>query len=224
MRYTRYIRLALVVGMVGLVLMMGSGLYYIYSLEEQIDERDRLIEELAFSDSLVKEYFDIERDSLNNVTYYTLKQSKQKERIVYANDEKKFYAGNDVLTSSEIIERYNSLIEEEAYLVGDYNELVKKYNSLIEEKSYLRDDYNELAKKYNKTYSYSKALEAALNLINRAYEIGYDIKMDSMEYKITLLPSPKIDSALILLPYFRDHLEHDRDAGVWLITRKIPKK
>lgn len=204
MKYTKYISVVIyIVLLVGLIIVMVKGWNYVDNLERQVAERDMLIEELAFSESLIAEYFDIEQDSVKNVKTYTLKQSKRQQNVQVINRKsQEFVKEVEDILSSQLIE-YNSLRSEYTRLVTAYNDLIGKYNE---------------------NYSYSEALKAALSLIYGAYEIGYDIKMDSIKYKISLLPSPKIDSALILLPYFRENLEYDKEAGVWLITTKTPKR
>ena len=101
-----------------------------------------------------------------------------------------------------------------------YNETVVKYNSLIKEHNDLVKRYNELVVIYNNwsgDISYSKALKAALDQINKLYDINYEIIKDSTAYKIVIPPSPKIDSALVLLPYFRGNLKRDDESNEWII-------
>ena len=204
MKNTKYIRVIIaIVLLVGWIIIAVKGRDYIDNLEKQVGERDRLIEKLAFSESLIAEYFDIEQDSVNNVKTYTLKQSKRQQNVQVITRE-----------SQEIVKEVEDILSSQRI---EYNSLRSEYTRLV-------TAYNELVDKYNKIYSYSEALKAALSLIYGAYEIGYEIKMDSINYKISLLPSPKIDSALILLPYSRENIEYDKEAGVWLITTKTPKR
>ena len=105
MKFEKYIwTIILVIIIVGLTSVLNSGLSYIDKLESQITERDSLISRLTISEALVKEYFDIEQDSLTNELIYTLKSSKQEPvQIVYKNMSETFQAGNDILTSEEIV-------------------------------------------------------------------------------------------------------------------------
>ena len=68
------IDIAIVVGVVAMFYIGGN---YITTLENQVYERDRLIDRLVFRDSLVKEYFNIEEDTINHITTYSLKDEKQ---------------------------------------------------------------------------------------------------------------------------------------------------
>lgn len=49
----------------------------ISTLESQIEQRDSLIQRLSHSNNLIKEYFDVKYDSLNNEETYVLKDSKK---------------------------------------------------------------------------------------------------------------------------------------------------
>lgn len=229
MKYKKYIwTIILVVIIIGLTTIINSGINYIDRLENQIIERDSLISRLTISEALVKEYFDIEQDSLTNEITYTLKPSKQDPvQIVYRNMSETFQAGNDILTSEEVVKRYNSLIGEFSQYADENEKLVDKYNQLVRDHNKLVKDYNELVNLYNKKSgdkAYSDALKAALDLINKNYGINYEIKRDSTAYKIVLPPSPKVDSALMLLPYFRENLHRDEQSGNWVITRTIIEK
>ena len=57
---------------------------YIEEMEKQIEERDSIIQKLTFSNELVKEYFDVITDSLDNEKRYVLKEEKR-TRIVQKN-------------------------------------------------------------------------------------------------------------------------------------------
>lgn len=49
----------------------------ISTLESQIEQRDSLIQRLSHSNNLIKEYFNVKYDSLNNEETYVLKDSKK---------------------------------------------------------------------------------------------------------------------------------------------------
>lgn len=229
MKYKKYIwTIILVVIIIGLTTIINSGINYIDRLENQIIERDSLISRLTISEALVKEYFDIEQDSLTNEITYTLKPSKQDPvQIVYRNMSETFQAGNDILTSEEVVKRYNSLIGEFSQYAVENEKLVDKYNQLVRDHNKLVKDYNELVNLYNKKSgdkAYSDALKAALDLINKNYGINYEITNDSTSYKVVVPSSQKIDSALMLLPYFRENLHYDEKSGKWVITRRVVEK
>lgn len=229
MKYKKYIwTIILVVIIIGLTTIINSGINYIDRLENQIIERDSLISRLTISEALVKEYFDIEQDSLTNEITYTLKPSKQDPvQIVYRNMSETFQAGNDILTSEEVIKRYNSLIGEFSQYADENEKLVDKYNQLVRNHNKLIKDYNELVTLYNNksdNKAYSEALKSALDLINKNYGINYEITNDSTSYKVVVPSSQKIDSALMLLPYFRENLHYDEKSRKWVITRRVVEK
>ena len=71
----------LVIAFIMLVSFFAVDIRYISKLEHQIAQRDSLIRELSFSDELVKEYFNIEKDSIGHKTSFSLKDEK-KTRII----------------------------------------------------------------------------------------------------------------------------------------------
>lgn len=198
-----------------------KGIQYVERLEKQLYERDSLINKLTISDELVREYFDIKQDSLTNELIYTLKPSKQEPvQIVYRNQLDTFKAGDEILNSTDVVNRYN-------YLLNDHIEITDRYNNLIKDYKELVKQYNELVVTYNnrsEDIAYGKALKVALERIKKEYDINYEIKKDSTHYDILIHPSPKIDSALVLLPYFRDNLKRDDKTKNWIITRTIVEK
>ncbi len=158
MKLKKYIWTILLMAIIaGLSAMMFSGIQYIGRLEEQIYERDSLISRLTISEELVHEYFDVKQDSLTNELIYTLKQSKQEPvQIVYRNQVETFKAGNEILNSTDVVNRYNSLIEDFNNLASDYDKLINEHKDLVKR-------YNELAVIYNNwsgDRSYSNALKA----------------------------------------------------------------
>ncbi len=222
MRLKRNIKATLIiVGVLGLLSLLYTDYKYITKLEQQITERDQLIDKLAISDALVKEYFDIKKDTLTNELIYTLKASKQEPvEIIYRNQAETFMSGEQVITSSELVEKYNSLIDDLRRYDEEHTKLIDAYNNLAKDYSKLVRDYNKLVKAYNNE-SESKALKAALDMIKKEYDISYEIQKDSAKYIVTLIPSHKIDSALILLPHFRDNLRFDEESNAWIITQKV---
>ena len=205
----------------GIMTMIISGLGYINKLESQIEERDSLINRLAISDNLVKEYFDIRKDSLTNEMIYRLKPSKRElVHITQDGYDKIFRVGDKVLSIDEIVSRHNSTIKDYVSIVDKYNQLIKDHNELIK-------DYNELVTLYrskiNRNGDY-ETLKTVLDLINKNYGITYKIIQDSTSCKVVIPPSPKIDSALMLLPHFRENLKYDKKTERWMITKQVVEK
>lgn len=219
MKFEKYIIYILLVVITGLFFVVSSGYSYINELEQQVSERDSLIDKMAFSDALVKEYFDVRYDTITNHIVYTLKTFDQKPiEIAYKNGIEEFQVDNGILLSKEIVERYNILVGKYSRLVDDYNNLAKNYNKLIK-------DYNQLVDVANRQTDvkwYNEALKSALELIYQQYDIVCDIKKneDSNAYVVSLPSFGKVDSALILFPYFKDNLIFNEDSGNWMIVKQ----
>lgn len=207
MNLKKYISKILFVAIVvGLATIISSGLNYINELEEQIIERDKLISRLAVSDALVREYFDIKQDSLTNETVYTLKPSKKEQVQIVERIIDRYGMGETIITPEEMRIKYNSMAKDYTKLVSKYNQLVGEYNEVVEH------------------MAYNDALKAALDLMYKNYGLKCNIKKDSSMYIISLPEFSKVDSALILLPYFRENLHFDDKSGRWIITRSIVEK
>lgn len=207
MNLKKYISKILFVAIVvGLATIISSGLNYINELEEQIIERDKLISRLAVSDALVREYFDIKQDSLTNETVYTLKPSKKEQVQIVERIIDGYGMGETIITPEEMRIKYNSIAKDYTKLVSKYNQLVGEYNEVVEH------------------MAYNDALKAALDLMYKNYGLKCNIKKDSSMYIISLPEFSKVDSALILLPYFRENLHFDDKSGKWIITRSIVEK
>ena len=207
MNLKKYISTILFVAiLVGLATIISSGFNYINELEEQIIERDKLISRLAVSDALVREYFDIKQDSLTNETVYTLKPSKKEQVQIVERIIDGYGMGETIITPEEMRIKYNSMAKDYTKLVSKYNQLVGEYNEVVEH------------------MAYNDALKAALDLMYKNYGLKCNIKKDSSMYIISLPEFSKVDSALILLPYFRENLHFDDKSGKWIITRSIVEK
>lgn len=190
-------------------------LKYIEKLENQVYKRDSIISELAFSNSLVKEYFDMIDDSVNNRKMYVLKDNKKTKVEVTKYLKPTFFYDAESLTPDEFVKEVNKKD-------SMYQQLL---TSLYTQNQTLYTKYNSLAEKYNRTILEMKELNdtiisqrTALNLIKRNYDIGYswNIRENSIEVK---LESSKADSAYILLSNCRDKLNYDEKKGVWTIKR-----
>lgn len=182
-------------------------IYYIGKLEDQIWERDKTIQDLSFRSDLVEEYFDIKHDSVEHTTSYSLKSSKANYTILqHDSTELLFHQGDKVLSAQDFVTEYNVLAKDYNKLVRDYNKLAKQYN----------DDFND--------YNYRiRELESALRMIEKRYNIQYSVKRDSTFSVIELSNTEKIDSALLLLPYYKDKLKKVSDS-VWTIEHYERKK
>lgn len=136
-------KIALLV-IIAITVLLGILFWYIVKLEKQVAERDALIDELTFSENLVKEYFDIHYDSITNNTSYVLKESKR-EIVQYVSDNTIFIYGKDTISGNELVRLFNQGSKKYGELISEYNELIIKYNNL--------------AAKDDSINSYNKALQ-----------------------------------------------------------------
>jgi len=192
---------------IGLSVALVYCVFYIEKLEEQIWERDKTIQELSFRSDLVEEYFDIKHDSVEHTTSYSLKSSKANYTILQQDStELVFHQGDKVLSAQDLVKEYNMLSKDYNKLVRDYNKLAKQYD----------DDFNDNSFRI-------RELESALRMIEKRYNIQYNVKRDSTFSVIELSNTGKIDSALMLLPYYKDKLKKVSDS-VWTIELYERKK
>lgn len=208
------------------ILLLGGMLYVISlasELQEQISQRDKTIQDLAFSDSLVREYFFITRDSIKDkdstitTTTYRLKekyQTKETKEITKYVDIHHYHP--------ELIEKHEYILRGKDTLslntiIQENNELVKKYNALVKEYNTLGNKYNTLTKNNNKLFESHKICNMALDLIKKHYDIGYTVKKEGNSQIKISLSAEKADSAFLLLPYYRKKLKYDNDKNHWII-------
>ena len=202
---------AFVVTIIMLLVIVPVLLWYISKLEEQIIERDNLIQELTISEDLVKEYFNVEYDSISNTKSYILKDSK-KTRVIEIEKENhyikeyrepQFKKGDKTLSSADLVKEYNKKD-------SLYNQLLSQYYNECNEK-------NSIKKKMS---IYVKILD----MIEHNYGISYNIKTENRDsiiiYTYNLVHTERVDSALMLLPYYNNKLKRENDS-VWTIKTPI---
>lgn len=184
---------------IGLAVALVYCIFYIGKLEDQIYERDKTIQELSFRSDLVEEYFDIRHDSIEHTVSYTLKNAKRNNVVVYNDStELKICKGDEFLTIDELVKDYNSLAKE-------YSKLVKECNKAYEE------IYNNIVQ--------IEEMQAALELVESRYNIQYLAKRDSTNIMVTLTNTERLDSAIVLLPYYKykvDKIEKHPN-GYWVV-------
>ena len=185
--------------------------WYISKLESQIIERDNLIQELTVSEELVKEYFNVKYDSINNTKSYILKECKKirvieiKKENHYIKEyiEPQFKKGDKILSSTDLIKEYN--LKDSLY-----NQLLSQYSNVYDEQNALKSKMSIYVK--------------ILNMIERNYGISYEMKTDNRDsvviYTYNLKNTERVDSALMLLPYYNNKLKRESDS-IWTITTPI---
>lgn len=196
----------------GIIAALCYSIYYSTQLEEQIWERDRTIQELSFRSKLVEDYFDIKYNPDDSTTSYILKDSikdrfttiQTEYKYIEVDQETRIRQGDALLTLDDLIIKYNALL-------GERNDIIQKYNSLVNET-------NTIAKENREIKEEKRGLNTALQLIEKRYKISYNISVDSNMIITSLKNTEMVDSALMILPYYRDKIERELD-GTWIITR-----
>ena len=196
-RTSKILSIAFLVTILILLIVVPVALWYISKLEDQIIERDNLIQELTISEDMVKEYFNVEYDSISNTKSYILKDSK-KTRVIEIEKENhyikeyrepQFKKGDKTLSSADLVKEYNKKD-------SLYNQLLSQYYNEC-------NDKNSIKKKMS---IYVKILD----MIEHNYGISYNIKTENRDsiiiYTYNLVHTERVDSALMLLPYYNNKL------------------
>lgn len=200
--------------------------FYNFKLQEQVDKRDFIIEQLTQRDSILNEIMEIKYDSISKTITYTYRMKNGKAM--------KYNELSDELDKSN--DNYSKISNNHKKILGENNQTKENYTLLINDFNSLCDDYKDLQTKYNdlvdnyikniekgksKSTNYNRILDSlsyyktVVNLIHSNYFIDYKIINDGKYVKISVI-SEKLDSALILLPYFRNRLK--KEEKVWKIT------
>ena len=185
--------------LIGIAIILAVTLYYNSELEKQIIERDNLINQLTFSENLVKEYFDIRLDSIKGTTSYMLKESKKDVRTI---------------NTEKTIHITETIVESDTLLYNDYKNLIEKYNNLV-------GNFNSISTNYYNTKDSLETNKVLLQLIQKNYPIEVFVENEQQRQRVSI-KSAQLDSALLLLPYYRDKLKYDPKEKSWIIT--LPKK
>jgi tetratricopeptide (TPR) repeat protein len=208
---------------------VGISIFYNIELQEQVDKRDLIIEQLTQRDSILNKIMEIEYDSITkSITYsYIERNGKIMKYNELANELDK--SNNDYY---HVLNKHENLLSENIQNIENYKQLIKDYNILLNNHKDFQKKYNNLVNDYNKkmeltkesTNIYNQTIDSLSNyklivdLIHSRYFIDYRITNEG-KYRKIRIQSEKLDSALILLPYFRDRIKKEKD--VWKInTRK----
>jgi len=171
-----------------------------------IDHSDKLERELIYKDSLIRR---IQRnDSLynNSVKGY----SEVIERYI---SDCNFILNGKKISTEELVKLANHTLNE--------NEILKdsiRYYKLLWLKSQISLSESQL--KYDSTYDSLFVNGAIVSFIKKRYGISYAYVRKGDKYTFTK-NSSKVDSALILFPYFKDRLKGDSTGIHWTITTGI---
>lgn len=229
-----------VLGAVFIIAFICTLIYFLYELENQVSERDAMIENLQ------KENKDLVHKTNNlivggkiitmdELVKYTNKINRQLDSVEIALEYyKTHYDMTQDLYQNDFYKKQKNdsitlyTLSPKVPRVEVYNELKKELDSLR-----IANSHNNWAlKKYginlhigDGTISATAPEIDSLKRKQQMYDYAvkaYDIKIiESKDGKTFSVKAPKIDSALILLPYYRDMIKKESDS-TWTITH--PKK
>lgn len=211
---SRKYKVSSVLALLFLVLFGGSAFLnyklatYLNEYEDQIERQDSMINKLSFSNDLVNEYFNINEDSITHTKTYSLKEEKREKEIQHVTKyiDHVFIRDGKEMSSDELVAAVNASDRESAETIKS---LVDKYNTLI-------NDNKELWKKYCDRNDSVITQGMALGLIKRNYGIDYVSNLNGDKRTVKIF-GERVDSALLLLPYYRHKLSYDPLKKVWIV-------
>ncbi|MBL7935711.1 MAG: hypothetical protein JNM51_07870 [Bacteroidia bacterium] len=183
-----------------ILIALGVSLYYNKTLQEQVNKRDIIIEKLT-QDSILNEIMNIKYDSISKSTSYSYRTRNGKllkyDELANELDKSR---GDYKLGRNELITEYNSL--------------VNRYNKLVENNAKINSNFNQVADSL-----YSNKI--VLKLIQSNYHVDFSIdRYENGNIKKVSINADQLDSALVLLPYFRNRLtleKVDENKKFWSI-------
>jgi hypothetical protein len=171
------------------IFLISAGLlvsmYYNYTLENQINERDNLIHRLTVSDSILNQILEIKEDSVTQTR--TWEYLKKNGKVLKYNELNKLLSKSDT----------------------DYNK------AMIEMQGFI-DELNSTTQQ-NKILNDSLALiEAVFHLLKSKYDLELRVEVKESSTYITI-EAKKIDSALLLLPHYRNKIIFNSEKQKWYV-------
>ncbi|MEX2592571.1 MAG: hypothetical protein WD426_07330 [Anditalea sp.] len=210
------------------ILVCVVSLYYNYKLQEQVYERDILIEKLTKRDSILNEIFEIKYDSVDNSISYTY-QVRDGEVIKYNQLVEELFEAKELLIKTNVVtEKLKSVLlntnKDSQYLDSIYDSLLSDYNALVVSfnnnsdiyTAHIRGQDSILNVLHNELDSLS-IYRSFANLAKEKYNISFSIKSEG-EARYLRIDKSAVDSAMILFPYYKDRLSYDKNKKQWIIT------
>lgn len=204
-----------------LLIILGN---YIFELEYQLNKKDAFIEKSVKSDSILdektKEYADKITEYVENCNFYIDgKKISQKEVLRITNN-----ALNDNTKYRDTISRLRFIIKNAKEDYGISYKVTRKGDTLYSSKKLTKTDsalayypkLKELEDKYYQTRDSLEKYKWQSELVKNDYGITYEIKKERGTLKSYRKSNAKIDSAMVLLKYFRHRLSKDEN-GDWEI-------
>lgn len=187
----------------------------IYSgeLEDTIYEKNAIISRYQKQDSLYSKLLD-KNDALDKVSYRILNgEPVTYHQLLHMYDslQEKYYTEQlNYERLQEVLSLINGLYPYKVSYEGGHTKVSgPNYKHQMEEAKALIDSLNRKNMAYRNDYELAK-LKLELILKNYPIELWQDSNM-------LYIKAPKLDSALMLLPYYRDNLKYDADKKTWNI-------
>ncbi len=201
-RFLKWIPLVILIGLFAFMV------YYNYTLQNQVYERDVIIKELAFSDSLVNKYFNVQLDTVHSSKTYTLKEEYGPKEIRHH-------------TTETIRETYTEYVEDTLAINSKQHQLmevIEKYNTLIGEYNTLLNKTKEISGQMILLSDSVQMQRMALSLIKRNFDIDFKGTMANGKIQVEIF-CEKADSAFMILPYYREKLKFNSSKNMWEIKK-----
>lgn len=201
-RFLKWIPLVILIGLFAFMV------YYNYTLQNQVYERDIIIKELAFSDSLVNKYFNVQLDTVHSFKTYTLKEEYGPKEIHHH-------------TTETIRETYTEYVEDTLAINSKQHQLIEvieKYNTLIGEYNTLLNKTKEISGQMMLLSDSVQMQRMALSLIKRNFDIDFKGIMANGKIHVEIY-CEKADSAFMILPYYREKLKFNSSKNMWEIKK-----
>jgi hypothetical protein len=227
-----------------LVIFIFAGVFIFLTIKENDNlhrdniEKTNIINKLQWTDSLFNQIMNLQYDSLGNrsVTYRTVNGKiitydaliKENDRINQEKMELK-YKHNRIQYEISNLQWIDSLfrnimpikddnVQFSIYRYNDgriitYDDFAKENKMLSSEKYDLEKENKMLSSEKYDLEKANNLLKTKLDLVQKKYDITF--KETDKSIKIEAL---KLDSALMLLPYYRDKLEYNPENKSWTIT------
>lgn len=201
-RFLKWIPLVILIGLFAFMV------YYNYTLQNQVYERDIIIKELAFSDSLVNKYFNGQLDTVHSSKTYTLKEEYGPKEI-------------HSHTTETIRETYTEYVEDTLAINSKQHQLIEvieKYNTLIGEYNTLLNKTKEISDQMILLSDSVQMQRMALSLIKRNFDIDFKGTMTNGKIQVEIY-CEKADSAFMIFPYYREKLKFNSSKNMWEIKK-----
>lgn len=215
-------------------------IYFLYELENQVSERNVIIENLQKeNEELINKTNNLsikgKTITVDELVKYTNSLNREIDSIkteleyykVYYDMSQDMYH-NNFSKRQKNATTYTYTLDPKVPGLNEYNAMAKEYDSLKVVNSHNTWALKQYGINLQKKEDYIKANAPVIDSLRRRQQMlefaikTYGIKInESKDGKSYSVKAPKIDSALMLLPHYRDMLERKNDS-VWTITH--PKK